>query len=305
MQPDAASSAPATSSDALTAYLTSIRPYRLLAAVEERTLGSRIRQGDEEAVTELVCANLRFVVSVAKRYQNQGVPLADLISEGNVGLIRAAERFDERKGVRFITYAVWWVRQAIVRALAEQSRLVRIPVGRAGLIQRIGRGASRLVQQLERPVSAAEIAESMELSEREVANSLALTRTTLSLDEPLTHDGEHRWLDRLPDDRASVPDDTDVHPGLSADLEQALGSLRPREAKILTLYFGLDGTTPMTLEDIGTVFGITRERVRQIKDRALRVLRNCLSSEAPVEWDVPDWRAPTGDRLARGVSGIA
>jgi RNA polymerase primary sigma factor len=256
-------------------YLKEISAYPLLAREDEVDLAIRIRQGEEEALDKLVRSNLRFVVSVAKKYQNQGVALGDLINEGNLGLIRAAHKFDESKGIKFISYAVWWIRQAILQALAEQSRIVRVPLNRAGALHRIGRRSSSLLQELGREPTVEELADELDLSEEEIQRTLAISQTHLSLDAPLTPGEDNRLLDYLPDQFSAGPDDETYERALSSTVEEALGSLKEREARVLRLYFGLeDGHDPMTLEEIGALLGITRERVRQIKEKALVRLRH-------------------------------
>ena len=255
-------------------YLKEISAYPLLTREDEIELEQKIRQKDEEALDKLVRSNLRFVVSVAKKYQNQGVALGDLINEGNLGLIRAAHKFDETKGIKFISYAVWWIRQAILQALAEQSRIVRVPLNRAGALHRIGKRSSTLLQELGREPTVEEIAEELELSHEEVSRTLAISQTHLSLDAPLTPGEDNRLLDYLPDQFSAGPDDETYERALSNTIEEALGTLKDREGKVLRLYFGLDGQDPMTLEEIGSLLGITRERVRQIKEKALVRLRH-------------------------------
>jgi RNA polymerase primary sigma factor len=255
-------------------YLKEISAYKLLTREEEVELAQRIKQGDEEALDRLVRSNLRFVVSVAKKYQNQGVALSDLINEGNLGLIRAAHKFDETKGIKFISYAVWWIRQAILQALAEQSRIVRVPLNRAGALHRIGKRSAMLLQELGREPTVEELADELDISEDEVRRTLSLSQTHLSLDAPLTPGEDNRLLDYLPDQFAPGPDDETYDRALLDTVEEALGTLKEREAKILRLYFGLDSQEPMTLEEIGSLLGITRERVRQIKEKALLRLRH-------------------------------
>jgi RNA polymerase primary sigma factor len=234
-----------------------------------------VRVGCEESLDRLVRSNLRFVVSVAKKYQNQGVALGDLINEGNLGLIRAAHKFDETKGIKFISYAVWWIRQAILQALAEQSRIVRVPLNRAGALHKIGRRSSTLLQELGREPTIEEIAEELELSHEEVQRTLAISQTHLSLDAPLTPGEDNRLLDYLPDILSAGPDDETYDRALSNTIQAALGTLKEREAKVLRLYYGLEeGKDAMTLEEIGAMLGITRERVRQIKEKALVRLRH-------------------------------
>jgi RNA polymerase primary sigma factor len=255
-------------------YLRDISVYPLITREEEVTLAQRIRVNDQEALDKLVRSNLRFVVSVAKKYQNQGVSLSDLINEGNLGLIRAAHKFDETKGIKFISYAVWWIRQSILQALAEQSRIVRVPLNRAGALHRIGKRASSLLQELGRQPTHLEIAEGLDITEEEVAKTMLISQVHLSLDAPMTPGEDNRLLDYLPDNTNPTPDEQTFEKALSEAIEESLSNLKERESKILRLYFGLDGEDPMTLEDIGTLLGITRERVRQIKEKALLKLRH-------------------------------
>jgi RNA polymerase primary sigma factor len=258
--------------DSLATYLREIGRYPLLSPAEEATLAHLIRDGDRRALDRLVCANLRFVVSIAKKYQHQGVPLSDLIDEGNLGLIRAAERFDESKGVKFISYAVWWVRQAVVQAVAEHGHPMRVPVGRIGVMRRVARHADALRQELGREPTHAEIIEGSGVSEAEVAVTMPITRSALSLDDALGDD-DARLIDYLADDRAVAPDREAAQANLAASIEAAFGQLRGREVTVIRLYFGFDGDEPMTLEAIGERLGVTRERVRQLKERALSRLR--------------------------------
>ncbi|HVF41032.1 MAG TPA: RNA polymerase sigma factor RpoD/SigA [Gemmatimonadaceae bacterium] len=255
-------------------YLRDISVYPLITREEEVTLAQRIRTNDQEALDKLVRSNLRFVVSVAKKYQNQGVSLSDLINEGNLGLIRAAHKFDETKGIKFISYAVWWIRQSILQALAEQSRIVRVPLNRAGALHRIGKRASTLLQELGRQPTHMEIAEGLDITEEEVAKTMLISQVHLSLDAPMTPGEDNRLLDYLPDTTNRTPDEQTFEKALTEAIEESLSGLKERESKILRLYFGLDGEDPMTLEDIGTLLGITRERVRQIKEKALLKLRH-------------------------------
>ena len=255
-------------------YLREISKYPLLKREDEVELAQKIHKADEEALDKLVRSNLRFVVSVAKKYQNQGVSLSDLINEGNLGLIRAAHKFDETKGIKFISYAVWWIRQAILQALAEQSRIVRVPLNRAGTLHRIGKRSAALQQELGREPTIEEIAEGMDIPRDEVAKTLSISRSHLSLDAPLTPGEDNKLLDYLPDDQSPGPDDQTFERALSNSIEEVLRTLKEREAKILRLYFGLDSNEAMTLEEIGGLLGITRERVRQIKEKALARLRH-------------------------------
>ncbi len=261
-------------------YLRDISKYPLISREDEADLARRIRTGDSEALDKLVRSNLRFVVSVAKKYQNQGVSLSDLINEGNLGLIRAGHKFDETKGIKFISYAVWWIRQAILQALAEQSRIVRVPLNRAGTLHRIGKRASALLQELGREATHAEIAEGMDITEEEVAKTMSISQVHLSLDAPLTPGEDNRLLDYLADTVSPTPDEQTIEKALTQAIEDSLGSLKEREAKILRLYFGLDVHEPMTLEEIGALLGITRERVRQIKEKALSRLRHVSRARA-------------------------
>jgi len=261
-------------------YLREISQYPLITREIEVELAQLIRTGCEESLDKLVRSNLRFVVSVAKKYQNQGVSLSDLINEGNLGLIRAAHKFDETKGIKFISYAVWWIRQAILQALAEQSRIVRVPLNRAGTLHRIGKRSSALLQELGREPTVEEIAEGMDISREEVAKTLSISQSHLSLDAPLTPGEDNKLLDYLPDTQNAGPDDETFEHALSESIEEVLSTLKEREAKILRLYFGLDSEEPMTLEEIGGMLGITRERVRQIKEKALARLRHVSRARA-------------------------
>ncbi len=261
-------------------YLREISRYPLIPQTEEVRLAQGIRVGDAECLDKLVRSNLRFVVSVAKKYQNQGVSLSDLINEGNLGLIRAAHKFDETKGIKFISYAVWWIRQAILQALAEQSRIVRVPLNRAGALHRIGKRTSMLLQELGREPTPTEIAEGMDITLEEVQKTLSISRTHLSLDAPISPGEDNRLLDYLPDTQNSGSDSDTFEHALSESIEEVLGTLKERETRILRLYFGLDGPEPMTLEEIGSLLGITRERVRQIKEKALSRLRHVSRAKA-------------------------
>jgi len=261
-------------------YLREISQYPLITREDEVDLAQRIRAGCEESLNKLVRSNLRFVVSVAKKYQNQGVSLSDLINEGNLGLIRAAHKFDETKGIKFISYAVWWIRQAILQALAEQSRIVRVPLNRAGTLHRIGKRSSALLQELGREPTVEEIAEGMDISEDEVAKTLSISQGHLSLDAPLSPGEDNKLLDYLPDTQNPGPDDETFEHALTESIEEVLSTLKEREARSLRLYFGLDGQEPMTLEEIGGMLGITRERVRQIKEKALARLRHVSRAKA-------------------------
>ncbi len=254
-------------------YLQEIGQIPLVKADDEVRLAQKIRSGDPEALHQLVRANLRFVVSVAKKYQGQGLTLADLINEGNYGLIKAAQRFDETRGFKFISYAVWWVRQAILQALAEQSRVVRLPLNRIGTISKIRKASARLAQLHERPPNIEELAADLEISPDKVRDALKHTARHLSMDAPFNEDDDNSLLDVLSGEDDVMPDELLVGESVKADIERALSSLHPREAEITRLYFGIGRETPMTLEEIGQEFDLTRERVRQIKEKALRKLR--------------------------------
>ncbi|HEU4366177.1 MAG TPA: RNA polymerase sigma factor RpoD/SigA [Candidatus Krumholzibacteria bacterium] len=256
-------------------YLHEINKTPLLTREEERDLARRIRAGDKKALDALVKANLRFVVSIAKQYANQGLSLEDLINEGNLGLIKAAHRFDEERGFKFISYAVWWIRQAMLQSLAEHSRIVRLPLNRAGTLYRIGKVSRQLDQELGRAPSAEEIAARLNISTEEVEDTMVIANTHVSLDDPYSADKDDTALvDYLTDETQAAPDEDTYTSALSDDLERALGTLTDRERMILSLYFGLGGDEPMTLEDIGKRLKLTRERIRQIKEKAIQRLRH-------------------------------
>lgn len=260
--------------DSLGSYLGDIAHSQPLSGAEEVGLAERIKSGDEAARNELVEANLRFVVSVAKEYQNRGVPLSDLISSGNMGLITAAERFDETKGFKFISYAVWWIRQAILQTLAEQSRTVRLPLNKVGLLYKISRASRQLMQERADAPEPEDIAQQLDVPVDEVKETMLHGRSVRSLDASFREEEEQSLLDILPDDRQDSPEVAVMKGCLRHQIESALGSLVGREAEIVRLYFGLDGEQPMTLDQIGTRYGLTRERVRQIKEKALHRLRH-------------------------------
>jgi RNA polymerase primary sigma factor len=256
-------------------YLHEINRTPLLTREEERDLAKRIRAGEKGALDRLVQANLRFVVSIAKQYANQGLSLEDLINEGNLGLIKAAHRFDEERGFKFISYAVWWIRQAMLQSLAEHSRIVRLPLNRAGTLYRIGKVSRQLDQELGRAPSPDEIAARLNISPEEVQDTMVIANTHVSLDDPYSADKDDTALvDYLTDETQAAPDEETYASALSDDLERALGTLSERERRILTLYFGLGGDEPMTLEDIGKKLNLTRERIRQIKEKAIQRLRH-------------------------------
>lgn len=261
-------------------YLREIGETALLTAAEEVDLAKKIRSGDHDALERLTKANLRFVVSVAKQYQNQGLSLADLINEGNIGLIKAAKRFDETRGFKFISYAVWWIRQAILQALAEQSRIVRLPLNRVGTLHKIGKISSSLEQEYGREPSPDEIAKELALTEVEVSDTLKISNSHLSLDAPFSDSEDNSLLDVLEDELQPSPDECLLDESLRIEIEKALDTLTPREAEVINLYFGLNHEKPLTLEEIGARFSLTRERVRQIKEKAIRRLRHASRSKA-------------------------
>jgi len=260
--------------DSLGSYLAEIAHSKPLSAAEEVDLARKIKEGNEAARNRLVEANLRFVVSVAREYQNRGVPLADLISAGNMGLITAAERFDENKGFKFISYAVWWIRQAILQTLAEQSRTVRLPLNKIGLLYKISKASRLLQQERSDDPNPDEIAKELEVPVEDVKETLMCGRSVRSLDATIKEEENHSLLDVLPDDRQESPESQVMRGCLRGQVDSALQSLVGREAEILRLYFGIDGEEPMTLDQIGARFGLTRERVRQIKEKALHRLRH-------------------------------
>ncbi|MBN1423885.1 sigma-70 family RNA polymerase sigma factor [Candidatus Fermentibacteria bacterium] len=255
-------------------YLKEISTVSLLTQEQEVELAKRIKQGDEEALHQLTRANLRFVVSVAKQYKNQGLSLPDLINEGNVGLIKAAIRFDETKGYKFISYAVWWIRQAILQALAEHSRIVRLPLNRAGALHKIGKSSDQLGQEFGREPTPEEIADELSMSVDEVNETLRISGHHLSLDATLKGEDGNKLLDFLEDDLQPAPDEYLMDESLSTDIAKALETLTPREQEVTTLYFGINRDRPCTLEEIGQHLGLTRERVRQIKEKAIKRLRH-------------------------------
>lgn len=267
-------------SQSLDKYLQEIGKVELLTPDEEVELARRIRQGDQAALERLTKANLRFVVSVAKQYQNQGLSLGDLINEGNLGLIKAAKRFDETRGFKFISYAVWWIRQSILQALAEQSRIVRLPLNRVGALNKIGKAFSSLEQKFEREPSAEEIAEVIEgMTEDEISETLKISGRHTSIDAPFVQGEENSLLEVLRNDSEPDPDNTLINESLSRDVERALSTLTQREAEVVRLYFGIGTEHALTLEEIGERFDLTRERVRQIKEKAIRRLRHTSRSK--------------------------
>jgi RNA polymerase primary sigma factor len=265
-------------SQSLDKYLSEIAKVDLITADQEVELARRIKEGDEVALQKLAKANLRFVVSVAKQYQNHGMTLGDLINEGNVGLIRAASRFDETRGFKFISYAVWWIRQAIMQALAEQSRMVRLPLNRVGALSKIARASADLEQKFEREPTAEELAGVLEMNEREVEDTRLLSARSISVDAPFVNGEENSLLDVLTDDSSETPDQDLINSSLKQEIARLMITLTAREADVLVCYFGLNGSKPMTLEEIGDKFSLTRERVRQIKEKATRRLRHASRS---------------------------
>ncbi|MAT58013.1 MAG: RNA polymerase sigma factor RpoD/SigA [Melioribacteraceae bacterium] len=266
-------------SQSLDRYLQEIGKVDLLTADEEVDLARKIKKGDQLALEKLVKCNLRFVVSVAKQYQNQGLSLGDLINEGNLGLIKAANRFDETRGFKFISYAVWWIRQSILQALAEQSRIVRLPLNRVGALNKIGKAYSNLEQEFEREPSAAELASELDMEIEEVSDALKIGGRHVSVDAPFQSGEENRLLDILEDSEEPSPDFTLMSDSLKREIKRALSSLSEREAEVVKLYYGFEKDNALTLEEIGEMFHLTRERVRQIKEKAIRRLRHTSRSK--------------------------
>ncbi len=264
--------------DSLDRYLREINSIPLLAPQEEVDLARKIRRGDLKALEKLTLANLRFVVSVAKQYQNQGLSLADIINEGNLGLIKAATRFDESRGFKFISYAVWWIRQSILQALAEQSRIVRIPLNRVGTMNKIDRMMAKLSQCYEREPTENELADMLHMGTHELMDMLRNTGKPVSLDCPLDDDEDSKLIDILEAPDNAGPDQQLLGESLDVDIDRSLNSLEHREAQVIRMYFGLCGDRPLTLEEIGAKLTLTRERVRQIKEKALRRLRHSSRS---------------------------
>ncbi|HEX2846596.1 MAG TPA: RNA polymerase sigma factor RpoD/SigA [Chitinophagaceae bacterium] len=261
-------------SQSLEKYLQEIGKVELITPEEEVRLASLIRQGDQRSLDRLTKANLRFVVSVAKQYQNQGLSLPDLINEGNVGLIKAAQRFDETRGFKFISYAVWWIRQSILQALAEQSRIVRLPLNKVGLTNRIQKAYSTLEQQFEREPSAEELAEMLQMDLDEVSATLGISARHVSMDTPLSEGEDSTLIDVLENPNAEKTDgDLDHNESLKTEIDRSLKTLTERQKEVICYFFGIGVDHPMSLEDIGEKFNLTRERVRQIKDKAITKLR--------------------------------
>ncbi len=266
-------------SQSLDKYLQEIGKVDLLTPDQEIELAIRIKKGDQIALETLTKANLRFVVSVAKQYQNQGLSLGDLINEGNLGLIKAAKRFDETRGFKFISYAVWWIRQSILQALAEQSRIVRLPLNRVGALNKIGKAYSNLEQEFEREPSATELAQELDMDVSEVSDTLKISGRHVSMDAPFAQGEDNRLLDVIENDQQPTPDFSLMSESLKTEIERALSTLTEREAEVIKLYFGLNKEHSLTLEEIGERFNLTRERVRQIKEKAIRRLRHASRSK--------------------------
>ena len=270
----------------ISTYLKDIRKIKVMTVERERELSEKMCSGkvtlrEKDAIhKELLEGNLRFVITVAKQYQNQGLSLGDLINEGNLGLIKAAKRFDETRGFKFISYAVWWIRQSILQALAEQSRIVRLPLNRVGALNKIGKKFSELEQQYEREPTAAELAEQLEMSIAEISETIKISGRHLSVDAPFVQGEDNRLLDILPNDQQPPPDSELMRESLRVEVQQVLNTLSDREAEVIRLYFGLDDQQALTLEEIGEKFNLTRERVRQIKEKAIRRLRHASRSKA-------------------------
>ena len=267
-------------SSVLSRYFTEIREYPLLTKDEEMALADGVKRGDRASLNELIESNLSFVVKVSSEYRNLGLPFEDLLNEGNIGLIKAAKRFDETRGFKFISYAVWWIRQAILQALAEQSRIVRLPLNRVGTLHKIGKVASSLEQEYGREPSPEEIAKELELSESEVSDTLKISNTHLSLDAPFSTSEDNSLIDVLEDELQPAPDESLLKESLRVEIEKSLETLTPREAEVINLYFGLSHEKALTLEEIGVRFSLTRERVRQIKEKAIRRLRHASRSKS-------------------------
>ncbi|MCB0701682.1 MAG: RNA polymerase sigma factor RpoD/SigA [Candidatus Kapaibacterium sp.] len=269
-------------SQSLDKYLQEIGRVDLITAEEEIELAQLIKKGGVpgmRALEKMVKANLRFVVSVAKQYQNQGLSLGDLINEGNLGLIKAAKRFDETRGFKFISYAVWWIRQSILQALAEQSRIVRLPLNRVGALNKIGKKFSELEQEFEREPTATELADELEMSISEITETIKISGRHLSVDAPFVQGEDNSLLDVLPNEQQPPPDTDLMQESLRTEVKQVLTTLSEREAEVIKLYFGIDGNS-LTLEEIGEKFNLTRERVRQIKEKAIRRLRHQSRSKS-------------------------
>ena len=266
-------------SQSLDKYLQEIGREELITADEEVELAQKIKQGDEKALEKLVRANLRFVVSVSKQYQNQGLTLPDLINEGNLGLIKAAQRFDETRGFKFISYAVWWIRQSILQALAEQSRIVRLPLNQVGSLNKINKAFSRLEQEFERPPSADELAQALEIPEDKVSDTMKVSGRHVSVDAPFVEGEDNSLLDVMVNQDSPKADGILMNESLQREIERSLSTLTERERDVVRLFFGIGMNHGLTLEEIGAKFDLTRERVRQIKEKAIRRLRHTSRSK--------------------------
>ncbi len=260
-------------------YLQDIGREELITAEEEVELARRIKSGDDKALEKLVKANLRFVVSVAKQYQNQGLSLPDLINEGNLGLIKAAQRFDETRGFKFISYAVWWIRQSILQALAEQSRLVRLPLNQVGSLNKIKKATSRLEQEFERPPSVEEIAQKLDIPEHKLDKALRITTRYVSVDAPIAEDEDTKFLDVFVSDDTPRTDNNLMRESLNKEIQRSLSTLTDKERDVINLYYGIGMNHGLTLDEIGAKFNLTRERVRQIKEKAIRRLKHTSRSK--------------------------
>jgi RNA polymerase primary sigma factor len=260
-------------------YLQDIGREELITAEEEVELARRIRSGDDKALDKLVKANLRFVVSVAKQYQNQGLSLPDLINEGNLGLIKAAQRFDETRGFKFISYAVWWIRQSILQALAEQSRLVRLPLNQVGSLNKIKKATSRLEQEFERPPSVEEIAQKLDIPEHKLDKALRITTRYVSMDAPIAEDEDTKFLDVFVSEDTPRTDTNLMRESLNKEIQRSLSTLTEKERDVINLYYGIGMNHGLTLDEIGAKFNLTRERVRQIKEKAIRRLKHTSRSK--------------------------
>jgi RNA polymerase primary sigma factor len=260
-------------------YLADIGKEELISADEEVHLAQRIKQGDQMALEKLCKANLRFVVSVAKQYQNQGLSLPDLINEGNLGLIKAAKRFDETRGFKFISYAVWWIRQSILQALAEQARIVRLPLNQVGSLSKLNKATIRLEQRFERPPSLDEIATEMELPEQKVAETMRMSTRTISMDAPIDADEEVKLIDIFVAEDTPGTDELLIRESLANEIQRSLATLTDKEREIINLFYGIGVPHSYSLEEIGSMFDLTRERVRQIKEKAIRRLKHSSRSK--------------------------
>ncbi|MFA7081535.1 MAG: RNA polymerase sigma factor RpoD/SigA [Bacteroidales bacterium] len=260
-------------------YLQEIGRLEMISPEEEVLLAQKIKQGDQSALEKLTKANLRFVVSVSKQYQNQGMSLPDLINEGNLGLIKAAQRFDETRGFKFISYAVWWIRQSILQALAEQSRIVRLPLNKIGSLNKINKAYAKLEQEYERTPNPEEVALELDLTDQEVRESLRHSGKHLSMDAPLASDEDNTMYDFMRSEETTTPEADLLYESLRIEINRAISTLTPKEADILKMFFGLEGYPPMTLDEIGEQFDLTRERVRQIKEKAIKRLQKPARKE--------------------------